>query len=37
MQNVHLSPDKKTTMTVTVYAPGGTPGTLFLTVSSQLV
>jgi hypothetical protein len=37
MQNVHLYPDKKTTMTVTVYAPGGNPGTLFLTVSRQLV
>jgi hypothetical protein len=37
MQNVHLYPDKRTTMTVTVYAPGGNPGTLFLTVSGQLV
>jgi hypothetical protein len=37
MQEVRLYPDKDTTMAVTVYAPGGDPGTLFLTVSGQLV
>jgi hypothetical protein len=37
MQNVRLYPDKKTAMTVSVYAPQGSPGTLFLTVSGQLV
>jgi hypothetical protein len=40
MQEVRLYPDKGTTMGVTVYAPGGNPetgGTLFLTVSGQLV
>ena len=37
MQEVHLYPDKGTSMAVTVYAPGGNPGTLFLTVSGQLV
>ena len=37
MQEVRLYPDKGTTMAVTVYAPGGNGGTLFLTVSGQLV
>ena len=37
MQGVRLYPDKGTTMTVTVHAPGGNGGTLFLTVSGQLV
>jgi hypothetical protein len=37
MQSVRLYPDKKTTMSVSVYAPQGNPGTLFLTVSGQLV
>ena len=37
MQEVRLYPDKGTTMAVTVHAPGGNGGTLFLTVSGQLV
>ena len=37
MQEVRLYPDKGTTMTVTLHAPGGNGGTLFLTVSGQLV
>jgi hypothetical protein len=37
MQAVRLYPDKGTTMAVSVYAPGGNGGTLFLTVSGQLV
>jgi hypothetical protein len=37
MQEVRLYPDKGTTMTVTIHAPGGSGGTLFLTVSGQLV
>jgi hypothetical protein len=37
MQAVRLYPDKGTTMTVSVHAPGGNGGTLFLTVSGQLV
>ena len=37
MQEVHLYPDKGTSMAVTVYVPGGNPGTPFLMVSGQLV
>jgi hypothetical protein len=37
MQEVRLYPDKGTAMAVTVHAPGGNGGTLFLTVSGQLV
>ena len=37
MQEVRLYPDKGTTMAVSVHAPGGDGGTLFLTVSGQLV
>ena len=37
MQEVRLYPDKDTTITVSVHAPGGNGGTLFLTVSGQLV
>jgi hypothetical protein len=37
MQKVRLYPDKGTAMTVSVHAPGGNGGTLFLTVSGQLV
>jgi hypothetical protein len=36
MQAVRLYPDKGTTISVSAYAPGGTPGTLFLTVSGKL-
>ena len=37
MQEVRLYPDKGTAITVSVHAPGGNGGTLFLTVSGQLV
>jgi hypothetical protein len=37
LQAVRLYPDKGTTIGVVAYAPGGSPGTLFLTVSGQLV
>ena len=36
MHEVRLYPDKGTAMAVSVHAPGGNGGTLFLTVSGQL-
>ena len=37
MQEVRVYPDKGTAMTVSVHAPGGNGGTLFLTVSGEFV
>jgi hypothetical protein len=37
MEEVRVYPDKGTTMAVSVHAPEGNGGTLFLTVSGQLV